>query len=144
MKHPNRKWFLLSFGGLLTSLAPLAAVVAYNWGDYVKTSSDAVKLGIGGLMAAVLLALKVSARIKMPSATTTVLIVLVLSILLKPILQDLTILCTAYLLGEVAHLLLFKRKIEQVKTYIDANRQMDATEARQRQLFEEYIGNGRT
>jgi hypothetical protein len=144
MKHPRRDWFLLSAGGLLASVAPLCAVVAVNWNDYVTTTADAVKLGTGGLIAAILLALKVSARIKIPSSTTVVLITLVLSILLKPILQDLTLLCTAYLSGEVINVIFFKRRIEAAKAYIDANRQMDATEERQRRLFEEYVGNGRT
>ena len=144
MKKTTLKLFLWTAGGFIASVAPLLAVLIIRWDSYVKTVPDGIRLGIGGIILAVMLIAKLRGALKIPSGTTVALILLVLSVLLERVLQDLTLLCTAYLVGEVANVLFFKKKIEAINESSRINREADVFEERTKKIMDEYIGNGRT
>ena len=140
----RKKLFILTTLGFLFSIAPILAVLIANWSTYVKTGADVVKLGFGGIIVAVMLVMKVFGALRIRSGTTVVLLVMVLSILLARVLEDLTILCLAYLIGDLINSLFIKKKIEAIKEAVSQGKQADEVEIRTRKLLEEYMGNGRT
>ena len=133
------KLFLVTVGGFLVSVTPLFVSVFINWDRYVQSTAAGWRLGAGGLIVAVLMLLKVMGRFKLPSHVTTVAVLMLLSWLLSPILQDLTRLCAAYLLGEVLELLLFRRAAKRLREQIAAERQADATAGRVEALLKTYM-----
>lgn len=140
----RKKLFILTTLGFLFSIAPILAVLIANWSTYVKTGADVVKLGFGGIIVAVMLLMKTFGALRVKSGTTVVLLVLVLSILLSKVLEDLTILCLAYLIGDLINTLFFKKQIEAIKEAVSRGKQADEIEDRTRRVMDEYLGNGRT
>ncbi len=138
------KKLLWMAGGFGASIAPLIAVLIVRWDDYVKTVPQGIRLGIGGMILLVMLVMKAKGTLKMPSGTTVALAVLVLSFLLDRVLQDLTLLCAAYLSGDVINLLVFKRKIDSIDEGEKTTKQAEANARETKKILEEYIGNGRT
>lgn len=131
-------------GGFIASAAPLVAVLIVRWDTYVKTVPQGIRLGLGGIILAVMLILKIKGSLKMPSGTTVALIVLVLSLLLDRVLQDISILCTAYLAGDIVNILFFKRKIDRLTESEKNDKQATAFAEKTKDILKEYIGNGRT
>ena len=131
-------------GGFLSSVAPLAAVLIVRWDDYVKTVPEGIRLGIGGVILLVMLIMKLKGTLKMPSGTTVALVVLVLSFLLDRVLQDITLLCAAYLAGDTMNILFFKRKIDAINDETKTKKQAEANAEETKKILQEFIGNGRT
>jgi hypothetical protein len=140
----KKRLFFLTVGGFLVSILPLLIVVIANREQYVRSVPDAVKLGFGGVVVSVMLVMKVFGALRIKNGTSVVLIVLILSILLERVLDDLTILCAAYLIGDLINVLFFKRKIQIYKEVMARNKQADEIEDRTRRVMDEYLGNGRT
>lgn len=136
--------FLWIAGGFLASSAPLIAVLIARWDSYVKTWHDGVRLGVGGIILAIMLIAKLKGALKIPSGTTVAVCLLILSILLSRVLQDLTLLCAAYLIGDLINIFIFKKKIDAINESTRVNREADVIEERTRKILDEYIGNGRT
>ncbi len=137
------KLFLLELGGFIASAAPLITVLILNRERYVQTSAAALKLCAGGAIVLILLLLKALAKLRLPSTVTTVGVVMLLSYLLQPILSDLTLLCGAYLVGEILDLIFFRRRAKTLREELMAERAADATAGRVEELLKTYIGNGR-
>lgn len=144
MKNTTVKSWLWTAGGFLASVAPLLAVLIIRWDSYVKTVPDGIRLGIGGIILAVMLFAKLKGALKIPSGTTVAVVLLVLSVLLARVLQDLTLLCAAYLIGDVVNILIFKKKVDAINESARINREADIYEERTKKIMDEYIGNGRT
>lgn len=136
--------FLWMAGGFLASSAPLIAVLIARWDSYVKTWNDGVRLGVGGIILAIMLIAKLKGALKIPSGTTVAVCLLILSILLSRVLQDLTLLCAAYLIGDLINIFIFKKKIDAINESTRINREADVIEERTKKILDEYIGNGRT
>ena len=137
------KLLFLELGGFLASVAPLITVLILNRERYVQTSAATFRLLAGGAILLILLLLKALAKLRITSSVTTISIVMVLSYLLQPILSDLTLLCGAYLVGEILDLLLFRSRAKALRESIAAQRASDATAGRVEELLKTYIGNGR-
>lgn len=144
MKKTVLSKVLWTCGGFIASAAPLVAVLIARWDTYVKTVPEGIRLGIGGIILLVMLILKIKGTLKMPSGTAVALIVLVLSVLLDRVLQDITLLCAAYLAGDIVNILFFKRKIEQITEGAKTDKQATAFAEKTKEILNEYIGNGRT
>ena len=136
--------FLWTAGGFTASVAPLVSVLAVRWDSYVKTFPDGIRLGIGGIILTIMMIAKLRGALKIPSGTTVAVCMLVLSILLSKVLQDLTMLCAAYIIGDVINILFFKKKIDTINEESRINREADAIGERTKKILDEYIGNGRT
>lgn len=134
---------LYEFGGFLASVLPLSVILALNWDRYVQSYAAGVKLLTGGLILVILLSLKVLAKLRIPSSVTAITVVMLLSYLLQAILSDLTLLCGAYLVGEILDLILFRRRAKALREALMAERAADATAGRVEELLKTYIGNGR-
>lgn len=134
---------LYDFGGFLASVLPLSVVLALNWDRYVQSEAAGVKLGVGALILALLLLFKVLGRLRIPSSVTAITAVMLLSYLLQPILSDLTLLCGAYLVGEILDLVLFRRRAKALREALTSERAADVTVGRVEELLKTYIGNGR-
>ena len=137
------KLFWLTVGGFFASVTPLLAVLVANRARYFSTSTDSVKLCFGGGIVAVLLFLKVIGRLKIPGDATVVGVVMLLSYLLAPVLDDLTLLCGAYLVGSLAEMIAFRRPAKRLREKMKMNAQADTTAGRVENLLKNYIGNGR-
>ena len=137
------KLFFVHCGGFLASATPLAVVFFFNLDRYVQSTRDGWKLGLGGGIVAVLLLLKVLGRLKLPGHVTTVAVITLLSWLLSSLLSDLTLLCTAYLVGEGLDALFFRRAAKRLREAAVAEQQADATASRVEEMLKTYIGNGR-
>jgi hypothetical protein len=136
--------FLWTAGGFTASVAPLIVVLVIRWDSYIKTWTDGVRLSIGGIILAVMMIAKLRGALKIPSGTTVAVCVLILSILLSRVLDDLTLLCTAYIIGDVLNLLFFKKKIDSINENTRLNREADVIVEKTKKILDEYIGNGRT
>ena len=90
--------YLLS---LVLSIAPVTVYASLNWDRYVTTVSEGIRLGCGGSMLLIIVLLKVTGRLKMPSRTALFGLVFILSYLLKAVLNDLLILSFLALVGEL-------------------------------------------
>ena len=137
------KLFFLTLGGFFASILPLVAVVAWNWQSYARTVPEAVKLGVGGMIAAVLILLKVLGVLKIPGRVSVVALVMLLSYLLRSLLDDLTLLCFAYLLGEALDALLFARPAKRLREKLQMEKQAKVTADAVGDAIKSYIGNGR-
>ena len=109
--------YLLSF---ILSLGPVAIFVALHIESYISTPADAIRLTAGGLIVALILLLKILAKLKIPSRITVFSFVFVLSYLLNPLIRDICILSFLALLGEGLDMIL--------GAFIKREREKEATE----------------
>lgn len=138
------KLFFLHLGGFLFSVAPLGTVLAVNWNDYTKNVSATFKLTAGGLIVAVLILLKVLGKLKLPGSITTTTVALALSWLLAAVLEDLSVLLLAYLIGEIIDTVFFEKKAAVLREKLKMEKQADTTAERVEELLKIYVGGGRT
>lgn len=89
--------YLISFA---LSIGPIAVFVFFNIDNYITSVEDAIKLSAGGVIAVILVLLKVLGKLKIPSRVSVLACIFLLSYLLNPILEDLAILSFLALLGE--------------------------------------------
>ena len=140
----NKKLLGLALASFIVSAGPLVSVIIANRAKYFTTPSATVKIGIGALIGFFLLFLKVLGKLKIPSGVCAYGIVFVLSYLLVPLLQDITLIAGAALLGEVLDYVFIQRLIKAERTRIQNERAADVTAEKVEELFQKYIGSGRT
>lgn len=106
---------LLYLLSLVFNIAPLLVYLVFNSEKYISSVPDALKLSCGGAIALVILALKCLGKLKVPSRFTFFALILVLSYLLEPLLQDLTVISFLALVGEVCDMIIqiFIRRLRQ-------------------------------
>lgn len=149
-KKPNLKARLifLHIGSFIITLAPVLIFIICNWGDYVKTGADTVKISLGLVIAIILVIMKVIGKLKMPSRVVTYAVVCVMSYFLYPLIQDIVWLSALCLAGEVLDLLIFQRPIKILREKIAIEKTSDATSekvsAQVKKMFEEFNSGGRT
>ena len=148
-KKPNLKLRLafLHIGSFIVTIAPVLIFVICNWGSYVKTGADTVKISLGLVIAIILVLLKVIGKLKMPSRVVTYSVICIMSYFLYPLIQDIVWLSALCLAGEVLDLLIFQKPIKSTKERITIEKTSDATtekvSAEVRKMFEEYNSGGR-
>ena len=82
------KIILLYILGFCISIAPILIYFIANADKYISNGYEGVKLASGGVIIACILLLKVTGKLKIPSAVSVFGVMLVLSYLLDAILQD--------------------------------------------------------
>ena len=144
-KKPNLKarLILLYIFSFLVSIAPVTVCLILNWGDYVKTPGDTIRLSLGGIALACILFLKVIGKLKMPRRVVAFGIAFIMSYLLQAVLKDLILLTGMALLGEFIDCLIFQRAIRITKENILVGKTADKTTEQVEEVIKKYIGNGR-
>lgn len=127
---PKQKLILLKIGSFIISVAPVLIFIICNWGDYVKTGADLVKLSIGFVIAIILFLLKVIGKLKMPRRVVTYSVICVLCYFLYPLVLDIVYLSALCLLGELLDMCIFQRPIKKLEESIAIAKNADATTAK--------------
>lgn len=127
---PKQKLILLKIGSFIISVAPVLIFIVCNWGDYVKTGADLVKLSIGFVIAIILFLLKVIGKLKMPRRVVTYSVICVLCYFLYPLVLDIVYLSALCLLGELLDMCIFHRSIKNLEEAIAIAKNADATTAK--------------
>ena len=108
------KLVFLQIFSFLFSITPLAVAVFINRAKYFSTPEESVKLGIGAVIAAVFILMKVLAKIKIPRRIVTYGIVFAMAYFLESILADLLLLSGMAFLGEFVDLIFFQKSISML------------------------------
>lgn len=102
---PSVKKILLQIGGYLISIAPLAVILGLKWDTYTATTTSTISLGVGGAISLVLILIKSLGKVpKNIHPIIKYVVALVLVFALDPIIQDLKILLSAAIIGELIDL----------------------------------------
>lgn len=102
---PSVKKVLLQIGGYVASIAPVAVILGLKWDVYTATTASSISLGVGGAIALVLMLVKSLGKIpKNIHPIIKYVVALVLVFALDPIIQDLKILLSAAIVGELLDL----------------------------------------
>ncbi len=104
MKHLKIFW-LYTFGFVL-SVAPILTYFILNYDRYIKTTYDGIRLASGGVILSCILLLKITGKLKIPSAVSVFGIIFVLSYLLNSILNDLMLFSFLALVGEACDMII--------------------------------------
>lgn len=134
------KKILLQVGSFFASVLPLGAVVLSRGNTYAPTMGEAIKLSAGGVIALILLLLKVLGKLKMPRRVTVFAMVFVMSYLLAPVLSDLMLLSGAALGGELLDEIVFCRLIAKVEKKIALEENASATAGKVEEVLQNYMG----
>ncbi len=95
------KIFILYLISFAFSIGPLFTYLIVNRDRYFCTKYDAIKLFSGGLIIMVMLLLKTLKKLKIPTGVSFFGLICMLSYLLSPVIQDLTVLSFLALVGEI-------------------------------------------
>ena len=140
----KRRLVVLHVMSFIASVAPVAAVVAANADKWFSTPREAVKIGIGAIIGAVLIIMKVLGKIKMPRRLVTFGLVFTMIYLLGSILPDMLLLSGMAFLGEALDFLFFQRAIRSTREMIGIKKTADATTKQIEDILDKYVGSGRT
>lgn len=103
--NPYAKKVLLQILGYVLSIAPLAVVFGLKWDTYTATTQSSISLGVGGAISLVLILIKSLGKVpKNIHPIIKYVVALVLVFALDPIIQDLKILLSAAIVGELIDL----------------------------------------
>lgn len=103
--NPYAKKVLLQILGYMLSIAPLAVVFGLKWDTYTATTQSTISLGVGGAISLVLILIKSLGKVpKNIHPIIKYVVALVLVFALDPIIQDLKILLSAAIVGELIDL----------------------------------------
>lgn len=103
--NPYAKKVLLQILGYVLSIAPLAVVFGLKWDTYTATTQSTISLGVGGAISLVLILIKSLGKVpKNIHPIIKYIVALVLVFALDPIIQDLKLLLSAAIVGELIDL----------------------------------------
>ncbi|MBO5981359.1 MAG: hypothetical protein J6Q24_02815 [Clostridia bacterium] len=139
----RRRLVLLYITSFIASLLPLLITFIAKREVYFKNISESVKLAIGGIIAVVLLFIKVVGKLKLPGRISFFAILFIMSYLLESVLNDLALLSGMALLGEVADTLLFSAAIKSTKERLIIEKTAGATTEKIEAVLEKIVGGGR-
>ena len=97
---------------------------------------------LGGIICAAIVLLKALGKLKMPSSTVTLGIMLILSYLLRSITDDLIIFSFIALVSDLGDRLLFGLPIKKLRESILIDKGADATAKRVEEIMERYYRGG--
>lgn len=140
----KRRLVFLHILSFIASVAPVAIAIGVNANEWFSTPRETVKIGIGAIIGAVLIILKVLGRIKMPRRLVIFGIVFAMIYLLSSILPDMLLISGMAFLGEALDALLFQRAIRNTREKIGIKKTADATAKQIEDILDKYVGSGRT
>ena len=131
---------LLTVGGALASILPLALLLFSRWDRYTAIPAGGVRLTVGGGLIAVMLVLKVMGKLKLPSRLSVMLVSLVLTYLLEALLSDLSLVLWAAIIGEALDTLLLAPLLRRARERLSRLQQADVTAEAMASLFNSFQG----
>ena len=135
--------FLQMFS-FIVCIAPIGVAVFINRNDWFGTPQESVKIGIGAIIAAVLIGLKALGKLHMPRRIVVFAIVFAMTFLLKSILDDLMLLSGRAFLGEALDLVFFQTAIRRTREQLSTEKTAEATAENVERIFDKFVGSGRT
>lgn len=112
----KRKLALLYSLSFVSSLAPVGVYVGLNWDKYVHSvPAGGLRLTFGGLMVAVIVAMKVAGKLKLEGNLRWFIFGAALCWMLQAVLADLAVIFLLAASGEAADALFFQRTIKKIK-----------------------------
>lgn len=117
------KYVIVSLCSYLAFIGPLLITVLLNHERYIKTTGGAVRLSVGGILAALIILLMVLGKMKIPRRIVAAAAICVMSYLLESLLQDLFLLSGMWLLGELIDFLFFRTALERLRKKLDAGKE---------------------
>ena len=122
----KRRKVALCFIRFFVSVAPIAVAVGLNWNDYTRTVRSGVSLAAGGIIALVLIVLKLLNR--MPKKVHGVIkygIVFIVTYLLQDLLNDAVLLTGCAFVGELLDWAIFTLPIKKTEEKIALESSLD-------------------
>lgn len=117
------KYVIVSLCSYITFIGPLLITVLLNHERYIKSTESAVRLSVGGMIAALIILLMVLGKMKIPRRIVAAAAICVMSYLLESLLQDLFLLSGMWLLGELIDFLFFRTALERLRKKLDAGKE---------------------
>ena len=99
-----------------------------------------MKLGIGGVLLAIIIALMILGRMKMQRRIVSLSMCFIMSYLLQAVLADLVLLLGLALIGEALDLFLFQGAIKRINERIHIEKTADAAGERFEEVLKKYVG----
>jgi hypothetical protein len=119
----------------------LATVLVANWDQYVKKPSDAVKLGVGGVVIVILIVLALLRKIGVPGRLVVLGTLTGILWLIQPIIGDLLVILTATTGCEVVDVLILSRMIKRTEESLRISRAADQLSARLEEQADNIMKN---
>jgi hypothetical protein len=138
--HLRARLVFLYIGSFIAFSAPLAICFILRRKEYIKAPADTVKLALGGVLLAVIIAFMILGRLKIHRRIVGLGISFILVYLLQAVLVDLDLLLGLALIGEVLDLILFQGAIKSTKEKILITKTADATSEQVEEVLKKYIG----
>ena len=138
--HLRLRLVFLYIGSFIAFTAPLLICFILKRDEYIKTPADTVKLGLGGVLLAVIIVLMILGRLNVHRRIVVIGTCFVLAYLLQAVLVDLALLLGLALLGELLDLILFQGAIKSTKEKILITKTADATSEQVEEVLKKYIG----
>ena len=127
MRETKFKYALYVCGSMLVSLLPPGLIYVLNWGSYTDSSPWlTVRLCMGLAVLVVLKLLKVTGEVRSVRSITVFAVVWVASYLLLPSAEDMFIISSMALVGEVADWALFQSGLKKYKEQLIRQRESTA------------------
>lgn len=121
MNKTKKKLRFWQVGGIAMTFAPIAIAVFINRNIYFATKEAGLSLGVGGIMAIILVACSVLGKAgKMLNSGLKVSAwIFIFALLLEPIILNIKFLSGMMLLGELCNVLFFAPKIRRIKKQLE-------------------------
>ena len=124
----KRRKIVLCVMRFFVSIAPIAVAVALNWGEYTRSVRSGISLAAGGVIALILIILKLLNRV--PKKIHGVIkygVVFVITYLLQDLLNDAVLLTGCAFVGELLDWAIFTIPIRKTEERIVAENSADVT-----------------
>ena len=122
----KKKMFFLYLFSFLATVSPVSVFVILNWDKYIHdVPAGALRLSVGGIVAAFVVLLKVLGKLKINGSMRWYLIGAVLCYTLQAILDDLGAIFLLAAIGEAIDYLFFRGKIEKLKKQSEQDELID-------------------
>ena len=126
-KRLKRRYITLYLCSYLALVGPLLTVLGINHARYFTTVADTVKIGIGGVICLVLVALLIGGKLRVPGSLVVIFFVFIMSWLLGNLLEDMMLLSGCALAGKAVDWIFFAPHLRRLGERIHMIEQADIT-----------------
>lgn len=139
-KRLKRRLLILRIVSFAVAVLPLLVFFFLNFGRYVKSIGDAVKLSAGGVVLLIMVALIALGKLRVPGRLVAAFIICTLCWLLSPLLEDLTVITTIWLVSTAVDVMIFSPLVGYTKRKVDMSESADTTADVTMAAVKEYLG----
>ncbi len=139
-RNDRLRLWLLYLAELVMLVGPLFAVLIANRERYFTTVAETVKIGIGGGICLVFVALLIFGKLKVPGSMFLFAFIFTLSWLLGPLLKDLTLLSGVAMASKAVDLVLITPRVRVIRERITIGKTADATTKQVEEVLQKYLG----